>query len=152
MSYSHYHKVTVTSPSRYITSLSTSLSYHRHVTVMSPSRHHHCQSPSCNHHVTLVSLSCHRHITLVSPSCLRHVTITALSHHLPPVSTIPAINLQPVANNGTISDYSHLKWVVSLYVNSTSQRCPDKIVKTFLIEDFFHLPPVSTTLTPVVHL
>jgi hypothetical protein len=28
---------------------------------------------------------------------------------LPPVSTIPAINLQPVAKNGTISDYLHLE-------------------------------------------
>jgi hypothetical protein len=31
-------------------------------------------------------------------------------------------------------------------VNSTIQRCPNKIMKIFLIEDFFHLPPVSTTL------
>ncbi len=30
------------------------------------------------------------------------------------------------------------------------QRCPNKIIKTFMIEDFFHLPPVSTT--PVVNL
>ncbi len=37
-----------------------------------------------------------------------------------------------------------------LLVNSTSQRCPNKIIKTFMIEDFFHLPSVSTT--PVVHL
>ncbi len=35
-------------------------------------------------------------------------------------------------------------------VNSTAQRCPNKIIKVFLIEDFFHLPPVSTT--PVVRL
>jgi hypothetical protein len=31
-------------------------------------------------------------------------------------------------------------------VNSTIQRCPNKIIKIFLIEDFSHLPPVSTTL------
>ncbi len=37
-----------------------------------------------------------------------------------------------------------------LYVNSTTQRCPKEIMGTFLIEDFFHLPPVSTT--PMVHL
>jgi hypothetical protein len=43
-----------------------------------------------------------------------------------------------------------LKVKLYLYVNSTTQRCPNKIIKTFLIEDFFHLPPVSTT--PVVHL
>ncbi len=28
-------------------------------------------------------------------------------------------------------------------VNSTIQRCPNKIVKIFLIEDFSHLPPVT---------
>ncbi len=32
-----------------------------------------------------------------------------------------------------------------LYANSTTQRCPKEIIKIFLIEDFFHLPPVSTT-------
>ncbi len=35
-------------------------------------------------------------------------------------------------------------------VYSTTQSSPNKIIKIFLIEDFFHLPPVSTT--PVVHL
>jgi hypothetical protein len=39
---------------------------------------------------------------------------------------------------------------IYLYANSTTQRCTNKIFKTFLIEGFFHLPPVS--LTPVVHL
>ncbi len=55
---------------------------------------------------------------------------------------------------GTISDCwplkVNLKEKIYLYVNSTTQRCPSKISKTFLIEDFFHLPPVS--MTPVVHL
>jgi hypothetical protein len=37
-----------------------------------------------------------------------------------------------------------------IYVNSAIQRCPNKIIKIFLIEDFFHLPLVSTT--PVVNL
>jgi hypothetical protein len=37
-----------------------------------------------------------------------------------------------------------------IYVISTIQRCPNKIIKIFLIEDFFLLPPVS--LTPVVNL
>jgi hypothetical protein len=37
-----------------------------------------------------------------------------------------------------------------IYVHSRTQSCLNKIVKIFLIEDFFHLPPVSTT--PVVHL
>ncbi len=54
----------------------------------------------------------------------------------------------------TISGCRHfkvnLKAKIYIYVNSTSQRCPNKIIKIFLLEDFFHLPPVS--LTPVVHL
>jgi hypothetical protein len=54
----------------------------------------------------------------------------------------------------TISGCRHLKVnlkaKIFIYVNSTTQRCPKKIIKNFLIEDFFHLPPVPTT--PVVHL
>jgi hypothetical protein len=34
--------------------------------------------------------------------------------------------------------------------NSTTKKFPKEIMKIFLIEDFFHLPPVSTT--PGVHL
>ncbi len=37
----------------------------------------------------------------------------------------------------------NLKAKLYLYVNSTSQRYPNKIMKTFMIEDFFHLSPVS---------
>jgi hypothetical protein len=45
----------------------------------------------------------------------------------------------------------NLKAKIYIYVNyTTSQRCPNKISKIFLIEDFFHLPPVSAT--PVVNL
>jgi hypothetical protein len=44
----------------------------------------------------------------------------------------------------------NLKVKVYIYVNSTIQRCPNKIYKNFLIKDFFHLPPVSAT--PVVNL
>jgi hypothetical protein len=43
-----------------------------------------------------------------------------------------------------------LKAKIYIYVNSTTQRCPNKIMKTFLLEGFFHLPPVS--LTPVANL
>jgi hypothetical protein len=47
---------------------------------------------------------------------------------------------------GTISGCRYfkvnLKAKLYVYVNSTIQRCPNKIIKTFLIEDFFHLPPV----------
>ncbi len=45
--------------------------------------------------------------------------------------------------------YVNLKAKMYIYVYSTFQRCPNKIIKIFLIEDFFHLPPVSTT--PVVN-
>jgi hypothetical protein len=38
---------------------------------------------------------------------------------------------------------------IYLYVYYTTQRCPNKIIKSFLIEDFLHLTPLSTT--PVVH-
>jgi hypothetical protein len=44
----------------------------------------------------------------------------------------------------------NLKKKIYLYANYTTQRCPKEIMKIFLIEDFFHLPPVSAT--PVVHL
>jgi hypothetical protein len=44
----------------------------------------------------------------------------------------------------------NLKKKIYLYANSTAQKCPKEIIKIYLIEDFFHLPPVSTT--PVVHL
>jgi hypothetical protein len=44
----------------------------------------------------------------------------------------------------------NLKAKIYIYVNSTIQRCPIKIIKIFQVEDFFHLPPVSAT--PVVNL
>ncbi len=54
---------------------------------------------------------------------------------------------------GTISGYRHLKVTlkakIDIYVNSSAQRCPNKIIKIYLIEDFLYLPPVSPT--PVVH-
>jgi hypothetical protein len=43
----------------------------------------------------------------------------------------------------------NLKAKICIYVNSTIQSYPNKIVKIFLIEDFFHLPPVL--MTPVVN-
>jgi hypothetical protein len=44
----------------------------------------------------------------------------------------------------------NLKKKIYLYDNSTTQRCPKEVMQFFLIEDFFHLPPVS--ITPVVYL
>ncbi len=37
----------------------------------------------------------------------------------------------------------NIKAKMYINVNSTIQRCPNKIITIFLIEDFFHLPPVS---------
>jgi hypothetical protein len=37
----------------------------------------------------------------------------------------------------------NLKKKIYLYANSTTQRCPKEIIKTFLIEDFFHLPETA---------
>jgi hypothetical protein len=36
----------------------------------------------------------------------------------------------------------NLKEKIFQYVNFTSQRCPNNIIEAFLVEDFFHLPPV----------
>ncbi len=44
----------------------------------------------------------------------------------------------------------NLKAKIYIYVNSTTQRCPNKIIKIFQIEDYFPLPPVSRT--PMVNL
>jgi hypothetical protein len=42
---------------------------------------------------------------------------------------------------GTISGCRHLKVnlkaEIYIYVNSTAQRCPNKIIEIFLLEDFF---------------
>ncbi len=54
----------------------------------------------------------------------------------------------------TISGCRHLKVnlkaQIYIFINSTTQRCPNKIDKIFLLEGFFYLPPVS--LTPVANL
>jgi hypothetical protein len=43
-----------------------------------------------------------------------------------------------------------LKAKIYIHVNSTTHRCPNKIIKIFLLEGFFHLPLVL--LTPVANL
>jgi hypothetical protein len=90
--------------------------------------------------------------------------------NLPPVSTTPVANCYRYQGHrrqichrckrhrwqimATISGCRHLKVnlkaKIYIYVNSTTQRCPYKIIKIFLLEGFFHLPPVSTT--PVANL
>jgi hypothetical protein len=60
----------------------------------------------------------------------------------------------------TISGCRHLKVnlkaKIYIYVYSTTQRCPNKIIKIFLLAGFFYLPPVSLTpvtiVTPVANL
>ncbi len=44
----------------------------------------------------------------------------------------------------------NLKAKIYIHVNCTTRRCPNKIIKILLLEDFFHLTPVS--MTPLVHL
>ncbi len=85
--------------------------------------------------------------------------------NLPPVSTTPAANLLLVSMTpvaichwyqrhwwqimGKISGCwdlkVNLKAKMYLYINSTSQWCPNWITKTFRIEDFFRLPYVNDT-------
>jgi hypothetical protein len=76
---------------------------------------------------------------------------------LPLVSTTLWIKFATIINFSgrwqimeTISDCLHLKKNLKNKISKT-QKCPNKIFKTFfLIEDFFRFPPVPTT--PVVHL
>ncbi len=73
---------------------------------------------------------------------------------LPPVSATPAANGK--WQMATISGCRHLKVnlkaKIYIHVNSTTQRCPNKIIKIFLLEGFFHLPPVSLTLVANLEL
>jgi hypothetical protein len=111
---------------------------------------------------------CERHRWQIFPPFSLALLIPVAN--LPPVSTISAANLPPVSTTpvanchryqrhrwqimATISGCRHLKVnlkaKIYIYVNSTTQRCPNKIIKIFLLEGFFHLPPVS--LTPVANL
>jgi hypothetical protein len=67
---------------------------------------------------------------------------------------LPQVSTTPRQRMGTISDCQqlkvNLKEKIYLYANSSTQRCSKEIMKIFLIEDFFHLLPVS--MSPVVHL
>ncbi len=83
--------------------------------------------------------------------------------NLPPVSIITAANLRlvsttPVTNcgNNIIRYRWHLKLNLNekiyLYVNFTTQKCLNKIMKTFLIEDFFFTFAICVKDTMVVYL
>ncbi len=95
---------------------------------------------------------------------------TIPAENLPPVSTTPVANCHRYQRRrrqicrrccwhrwqimATISGCRHLKVnlkaKIYIYVYSTTQRCPNKIIKIFLLEGFLHLAPVS--LTPVANL
>jgi hypothetical protein len=96
---------------------------------------------------------------------LQTFAVIFASQSAPPVSTTPVANLPQILPpillvsliyqwqiTWTVSDCLHLKVNVMekfyLYVYSTTHRCPNKIIKTFLIEEFCHLPPAPL----VVHL
>ncbi len=59
--------------------------------------------------------------------------------NLPPVSTILAANLPPMSTTPALkwNLKVNLKAKTYIFVNSTVQRCPNKIFKIFLIKDFF---------------
>jgi hypothetical protein len=135
---------------------------------------HRCQQhrrQNCHRYQRHRWQNCHRyqrHRRQILPPVLLVLLIPV--ENLPPVSTIPAANLPPVSTApvanchryqrhwwermGLISGCRYLivNLKAKMYIceTSTIQRCPNKIIKIFLIEDCFHLPPVS--LTPVVNL
>jgi hypothetical protein len=57
------------------------------------------------------------------------------------------VSKTPVANNGNnirlLTTYSELEGKIFIYANSTTQRCPKEIMKTFLIEDFLQIANIS---------
>ncbi len=66
-----------------------------------------------------------------------------------PVAILTAVSTTLVANN--VNNIRLLTPLSELEEKkSTAERCPNKILKTFLIEVFFYLPQMSTT--PVMHL
>ncbi len=73
---------------------------------------------------------------------------------LPPVSMTLAVNFPPVSITMVANNWNNIRLLTPyseselegknyLYVNSTTQRCTNKIIKTCLIEDFFCLLPVN---------
>ncbi len=102
---------------------------------------------------------CHENFVSVSWICFPLAPEYPISTvaNLQPVSTTPVANCYRYQRHRrqfchwhrwqimeTISDSRHLqvnlKAKIYIYVNSTTQRCPNKIIRIFLIEDFFHLP------------
>ncbi len=114
-------------------------------------------------------------LVLLTPVANLPPVSTKPAANLPRVSTTPVANCHRYQRHrrqicywchwhrwqiiATISGYRHLKVnlkaKIYIFVYSTTQRWPNKIIKIILIEDFFHLPPVALTpvaLTPVANL
>ncbi len=88
-----------------------------------------------------------------------HTEILASQGALLVSMTLVAIGKFATGVNNTGSKFSYRtagvvdtsgKFAARVNDKFTTPRCPNKIIKTFLIEDFFLLPLVS--MTPVVHL
>jgi hypothetical protein len=63
--------------------------------------------------------------------------------NLPPVSEPPVANFSTIFASPSVIDTGgkhlkvNLKAKIYIYVNSTTQRCPNKIIKIFQLEGFF---------------
>ncbi len=97
-------------------------------------------------------------LVLLTPVANLPTVSTIPAENLPPVSMTPLANWHRYQRHrrqichrchwhrwqiiGTISGCRHLKLNLKaklyIYASSTTQRWPNKIIKTFLIEDFFH--------------
>jgi hypothetical protein len=69
-----------------------------------------------------------------------------ISADLTPVSMTLAVNCHRCIR--LITPLCELEEKLYLFVNSTTQKCSNKIFKTFLFEDCFHLPPIDTGGAP----
>ncbi len=107
------------------------------------------------------------HHRLLTPVANLPLVSTIPAANFPPVSMMPVANCHRYHRHrrqichrchwhrwqimGTISGCWHLKVnlkaKIYLYVSSTTQRWPNKIIKIFLIEDFFHLPPWAANIS-----
>ncbi len=73
-------------------------------------------------------------LVLLTPVAKIYIYVNSITQRCPHrrqiLPPVPLVLLTPVAK-------------IYIYVNSITQRCPNKIINIFLLEDFFHLPPVS---------
>jgi hypothetical protein len=76
--------------------------------------------------------------TGVNDTCGKFATgVNSAGGKLPPVSTTPVANLPPVSTiSGCRNPKVILKAKIYIYVNSTTQRCPNKIIITINVPLF----------------